>query len=298
MAESTSSSSSSTTYAAEVAADTSADELAAQEILQGLKDALTRREATRKKNIPLTPEMRDELLQESFPKIPVDENSSSSKTAALKELSTEECLALRLGLQSVIRTDVKQKMTQLQEQLSEYHAVLEDVIAFKSRCELLEQDKKDLVTLCHEACQVRDDKIALLEKEVARLQWERVNGEERRRRKGSVCSSCGNNDGYSSFSDPQDYCYQPRRQPSPPLSRMPVYNHHYQAYMESSRRLTLSPGPSYCTTTTTATMDPSSCDFDLGSIQPLPFQSTAVPSRYYVPKGSGERGIKRNRPTL
>ncbi len=37
----------------------------------------------------------------------------------------------------------------------------------------LEQEKQDLLSLCRDACDVRDDKIALLEKELARLRNDR-----------------------------------------------------------------------------------------------------------------------------
>jgi hypothetical protein len=110
--------------------------------------------------------MCDELLENSFPKIHPEEGKA-------KELTVDEYVELRIGLQEVIQSDVKEKMILLREQLSEYHSVLEDVMAFKSRCERLEQEKQDLLSLCREACQVRDDKIALLEKEVAQLRNER-----------------------------------------------------------------------------------------------------------------------------
>ena len=167
MAES--SPSSSKTAAAEEAA--AANELlATREILQGLKDAFTRRAAAHQDNIPLTPTTRDELLQESFPMIPPTSSSNGEDGDNVKaDLTTEECIALRIGLQSVIHSDVKHKMSLLQEQLSEYHAILEDVIAFKSKCEQLEQDKQDLTRICLETCKERDDKIELLEREVDRL---------------------------------------------------------------------------------------------------------------------------------
>jgi hypothetical protein len=156
------------------------DARAEQEILQGLRDALNRKAKRRK--VQLSPEMCDKLLEESFPKIHHPEEDKA------KELTMDEYVALRTGLQEVIQSDVKEKMALLREQLSEYHSVLEDVMAFKSRCERLEQEKQDLLSLCREACQVRDDKIALLEKELARLRNEP-------RHRGSVSSSCSSTDG-------------------------------------------------------------------------------------------------------
>ena len=131
-----------------------------EEILQGLRDAVKSEDEENRSH--LSPEMRDELLEESFPKIQPEGGKA-------KELTMDEFVALRIGLQEVIQSDVKEKMILLQDQLSEYHSVLEDVIAFKSRCERLEQEKQDLLSLCRDACDVRDDKIALLEKELARL---------------------------------------------------------------------------------------------------------------------------------
>ena len=114
----------------------------------------------------MPPKMRDVLLEESFPKI---HHAEGGNTATIKELTADEYVKLRISLQEIVRREVNQKMFLLREQLSEYHSVLEDVIAYKSRCERLEQEKKDLVSLCREVCQVRDDKIALLERELSRL---------------------------------------------------------------------------------------------------------------------------------
>jgi len=88
----------------------------------------------------------------------------------------DEYVGLRIGLQDVIQSDVQEKMTLLRDQLSDYHSVLEDIIAFKSRCERLEQEKQDLICFCREACQMRDEKIALLELVLAQLRNERKSG--------------------------------------------------------------------------------------------------------------------------
>ena len=72
----------------------------------------------------------------------------------VKNLTGDEYETLRASLQEVVQAEVKEKMFLLllreREQLSEseYHSVLEDVVAFKNGCERLEQEKKDLVTLC------------------------------------------------------------------------------------------------------------------------------------------------------
>ncbi len=151
--------------------------LATREILHGLKDALARRAAAHQDKISLTPTTRDGLLQESFPMIPTSSSNDNEDDVKVKaDLTSEEYIALRIGLQSVTHSDVKRKMSLLQEQLSEYHAILEDVIAYKSKCQQLEHDKQDLTRICRETCKVRDDRIELLEKEVGRLR--RLNEEQ------------------------------------------------------------------------------------------------------------------------
>jgi hypothetical protein len=142
-----------------------------EEILQGLLSAQNHKEAKWRKNIQVSTKMRDELLEESFPKI----HHTDKDDGQPKELTMDDYLGLRTGLQDVIQSDVKEKMTLLREQLSEYHLVLEDVIAFQSRCERLEQEKQDLASFCREACQIRDNKIALLEKELAELRNDTEN---------------------------------------------------------------------------------------------------------------------------
>lgn len=261
---------SSKTATAEAAAAN--DLLATQEILQGLKDALSRRAAAHQDKISLTPTTRDELLQESFPMIPPTSSSNGEDDDDVKaDLTTEECITLRIGLQSVIHSDVKRKMSLLQEQLSEYHAILEDVIAYKSKCEQLEQDKQDLVRICRETCKERDDKIELLEREVCRLrrlnEGQRLqllvnssrNGstshEERRNAQGGQPGPSQAYYGqeyqhYPDFFNPQHYSYPPPppRQPSPGKQSgmlTMTSNSDNSAYhqpcttMEPSRRLSL-----------------------------------------------------------
>lgn len=145
------------------------DARAEEEVRHGLIRSSQKRKAKRK-TMQIPPEMRDQLLDEAFPRMHRLEEDTA------KALSGYEFEVLRFSLREVVRGEVKEKMTLLQTQLAEYHSVLEDVIAFKSRCEQLEQDKKDLVSLCREVCQVRDDKIALLEKELAQLRNEQRSG--------------------------------------------------------------------------------------------------------------------------
>ena len=146
----------------ETAASNDHDVRAAEgEIRQGLVKALNNIQLSATK---MPPKIRDDLLEESFPKI---HHAEGSKT--IKQLTADEYGKLQISLQKIVRREVNEKMFLLREQLSEYHSVLEDVIAYKSRCERLEQEKKDLVSLCREGCQVRDDKIALLERELSRL---------------------------------------------------------------------------------------------------------------------------------
>ena len=246
---------SSKTAAAEAAAAN--DLLATQEILQGLKDALSRRAAAHQDKISLTPTTRDELLQESFPMIPPTSSSNGEDGDVKADLTTEECTALRIGLQSVIHSDVKRKMSLLQEQLSEYHAILEDVIALKSKCEQLEQDKQDLVRICRETCKERDDKIELLEREVCRLrrlnEGQRLqlllvnssrNGstshEERRNAQPGPSQAYYEYQHCPDFFNPQHYSYPPLPplRPSPRASDHSAY-HQPCTTMRPSRRLSL-----------------------------------------------------------
>jgi hypothetical protein len=277
-----------------------------EEILQGLLDALNREDEENRSQ--LSPEMRDKLLEESFPKIhPEDGNA--------KELTMDEYFALRTGLQEVIQSDMKEKMALLQDQLSEYHSVLEDMIAFKSRCELLEQEKKDLATVYRQACQVRDDKIALLEKEVARLRNEP-------RHRCSV-SSCNSTDGASSLigsdSDGQyvlghdhlqeDYHDHPQQIQAPALtSRTPkMCYHHYHHYKVAARMISSSPS-----SVPYHRSSDSSDDFCVATMQePLPlFQESSAPvllemmnqqqqggfdGNSYLPRSGENRSTKRHK---
>jgi hypothetical protein len=84
------------------------DARAEQEILQGLRDALNCKAKRRK--VRLSPKMCDELLEESFPKLHPEEDKA-------KELTMDEYVALRTGLQEVIQSDVQEKMALLREQL-------------------------------------------------------------------------------------------------------------------------------------------------------------------------------------
>ena len=315
MAESSPSSSSKTAAAEEEAAN---DLLATQEILQGLKDGLTRRRAaTYQDKIPLTPKTRDELLQESFPMIPT--SSSKDEDSDVKpDLTTEECIALRIGLRNTIHSDVKRKMSLLQEQLSEYHTVLEDVIAYKSKCEELEQDKQDLARICRETCKVRDDRIELLEKEVRQLQ--RLNEEQQQQLRllPCICSVISSrNDSSTSHDERSAQGGQPGPQAYPDFNHQQhlyhrtqsgmltmVNNSYHSSYhqpfttMEPSRRVSLTPPAAAVMATTNShdnnnmAIDPNcTTRFDIAAIQPLPFQRRRLPpssshhddysSRYY-----------------
>ena len=283
-------SSSTTSAAASAATD---DEEAARAILEGLKDALAHRSAVRRNNkITLTPEARDELLQESFPSIPTSSDDEDSK---MKDFTAEDYNALRTGLQKVIISDAKHKMALLQEQLSEYHAILEDVISYKSRCEQLEKDKEDLINLCQEACQVRDDRIVLLEKAVVWLRHNQNQNEEQGLRSSHRSVSSGINEStcnerrhsLDGQPDPeaQDYLH---------LSTM-IRNSDHQFTQpdnkkesEQPRRLTLSPA----NTEANKELD----GFDTDTIEPLPYQD--FPPNVYVPLKDTETcaGRKRSRP--
>eukprot|EP00984_Skeletonema_dohrnii_P035348 scaffold35002_cov150-Skeletonema_dohrnii-CCMP3373.AAC.4 len=212
-----------------------------EEIFQGLRTALKYKTDRKKANILLSSKRRDELLEESFPKI----SHPGGDTA--KELTEYDYAALRTGLHDVIQSDVKEKMALLQDQLSEYHSVLEDVIAFKSRCERLEQDKKDLVSLCRDVCQVRDDKIALLEKELAQLRNERCSSSSPSSSSDWVSSIIsGGNESVSEGHYSQGHCPQqnhrhphpaPALPSTPPPQMLPRKNKDFS----EARRITLSP---------------------------------------------------------
>ncbi len=260
------------------------------EIREGLIKAL--KHSAMKEKAQVAPKRRDELLEESFPKI------HHSGEYMAKRLTGDEYETLRASLQEVVRAEVKEKMFLLREQLSEYHSVLEDVIAFKSRCERLEQEKKDLVSLCQEVCQVRDHKIALLEKELAQLR------DERRRSSNSNSSSDwvssivsggssegGDSEGHHSHVHhlQQNHPHQTTTLTSTQrLSRM---NQHSSSSRHScsneSRRITLSP-PSIRTTLQDLKRDIS---INIGAIQPPPYQAPFSSSPITLPQVDHQGGF-------
>eukprot|EP00985_Skeletonema_marinoi_P031636 scaffold37744_cov151-Skeletonema_marinoi.AAC.9 len=258
--------------AAMTAADDSDDVCSEEELLQGLRTALKHKTDRKKANILLSPKRRDELLEELFPKI----NNPEDGTA--KELSEYDYAALRTGLHEVIQSDVKKKMALLQDQLSEYHSVLEDVIAFKSRCERLEQDKKDLVSLCRDVCQVRDDKIALLEKELAQLRNERCSS-------SSPSSSSSSSDWVSSIisggsesgSEGQSHGHRPQQNhrhphPAPALPSTPQMLPRMNNYFNESRRITFSPSSVQAKLNNLS----NTIALNTAAIRPLPFPGSSL----------------------
>ena len=94
----------------------------------------------------------------------------------MKELTADEFDTLQSGLQQFMRSDMNQKviLLLLQDQLSEYHSILEDVIAFKGRCQRLEleQEKKRKI-FCHIVVRDRYEDNAVGERAcmAARLQY-------------------------------------------------------------------------------------------------------------------------------
>ena len=253
------------------------DKRAEQEIRQGIIKALKHRALTEKK-AQLSPQKRNDLLEELFPKI------SEEDTA--KELTRAEYDTLRASLQEVVQAEVKEKMFLLREQLSEYHSVLEDVIAYKSRCERLQQDKEDLVSLCQEVCQVRDRKIELLEKELAHLRNERRYSSSSDSSSDWVSSimsggssgSGGSEDRQSQVCHPQlNHPHQTQALTSGQrLSRI-------NSYSNESRRVTLTQSPPSIKTGLQDLRRGHANAVDFGAIQPLPFQAsrsvTLSPSR-------------------
>lgn len=244
-----------------------------KEILQGLHDARNR-EAKKRMNNQLSPKMCDEFLEESFPKL------RPSGQDEAKVLTADEYDALRVGLEGVIRLDVKEKMILLQDQLSEYHSVLEEIIALKSRCERLEQDKKDFVSLCRQECQFRDDNITRLEEELMRLR-------NTRRSSSSSSCSCSSSNGASiignvravqyshGYDHPQDFHYQ--QIPAASRSQTPRVSdhHHYYNNNEAARMIPLSPSsvPYYLRRSSSS----SSSGPSVGTIHPLSFQESSAP---------------------
>ncbi len=242
------------------------DKRAEQEIRQGIIKALKHRAL--KEKVQLPPQKRNDLLEELFPKI------SEEDTA--KELTRAEYDTLRASLQEVVQAEVKEKMFLLREQLSEYHSVLEDVIVYKSRCERLEQDKEDLVSLCQDVCQVRDRKIELLEKELAHLRNERRCSSSTSDSSsdwvssimsGGSCGSGGSEDRQSHAHHPQlNHPHQTQALTSTQrLSRI-------NSYSNESRRVTLTQSPPSIKTGLQDLRRGNGNAVDFGAIQPLPFQ--------------------------
>jgi len=257
--------------AAMTAADDSDDVCSEEELLQGLRTALKHKADRKKANILLSPKRRDELLEELFPKT----NHREGDTA--KELTEYDYAALRTGLHEVIQSDVKEKMALLQDQLSEYHSVLEDVIAFKSRCERLEQDKKDLVSLCRDVCQVRDDKIALLEKELAQLRNERRSSSTHRSSSSSDWVSSIISGGSESGSEGQSHGRRPQQNhrhphPAPALPSTPQMLPRMNNYFNEARRITLSPSSVQAKLNNLS----NTIALNTEALRPLPFPGTSL----------------------
>ena len=254
-----------TSAAAMTAADDSDDVCSEEELLQGLRTALKHKTDRKKANILLSPKRRDELLEESFPKI----NNPEDGTA--KQLSEYDYAALRTGLHEVIQSDVKEKMALLQDQLTEYHSVLEDVIAFKSRCERLEQDKKDLVSLCRDVCQVRDNNIALLEKELAQLRNERRSSSSFDWVSSIISGvSESGSEGQSHGHRPQQDRRHPH--PAPALPSTPQMLPRMNNYFNEARRITLSPSSVQAKLNNLS----NTIALNTAAIRPLPFPGSSL----------------------
>jgi len=245
---------------------TSDDASAADQIRRGLRDARKLEEKRRNDQLPLPPKIRDELLEESFPKLRPEEGMA-------KELTAEEFVALQTGMEKLIRSDMKEKMVLLQDQLSEYHSILEEVIALKSRCERLEQDKKDLASFYRQACQDRDHKIMLLENELARSRCCSSSSDEA----SSVIRS-GIEGQYYLHSHSHDQLRKHSQELSAPTfspSRMPPgisndHCHHYHYHFESARMIQLSPS-SVSDPRARGNSSSLSNGINIEAIRPLPF---------------------------
>eukprot|EP00984_Skeletonema_dohrnii_P008227 scaffold3016_cov114-Skeletonema_dohrnii-CCMP3373.AAC.6 len=243
---------------------TSDDASAADQIRRCLRDARKLEEKRRNDQLPLPPKIRDELLEESFPKLRPEEGMA-------KELTAEEFVALQTGLGNIIRSDMKKKMVLLQDQLSEYHSILEEVIALKSRCERLEQDKKDLVSFYRRACQDRDHKIMLLENELARSRCCSSSSDEA----SSVIGS-GSEGRYYLHSHDHFLHYHHSQELSALVffpSRMPPgisndHCHHYHYHNESARMIQPSPSS---VSDPRGNISSLSNGINVEAIRPLPF---------------------------
>ena len=250
-----------------VTSDSDEDMYCEKEFREGLRKALYHKRNRENANILLSPERRDELLEESFPKIHHPEDGN---TATIKELTETEYAAIRTGLQEAMQSDERKKMALLQEQLSEYHSVLEDVIAYKSRCERLDQEKKDLVSLGREACRVRDNKIAMLEREVAQLRNER----HRSSSGGSsdwatpIISSGGSEGQYAHGHHLQQSHLHPTPVSTQTLSRKNTHDPRRYYSNGGSRRITIDSPSSIELFSGTGT----------GAIRPPPFPGSVTPS--------------------
>eukprot|EP00984_Skeletonema_dohrnii_P017360 scaffold7887_cov81-Skeletonema_dohrnii-CCMP3373.AAC.4 len=237
------------------------------QIRRGLRDARKLEEKRRNDQLPLPPKIRDELLEESFPKLRPEQDMA-------KELTAAEFIALQTGLEKLIRSDMKEKMVLLQDQLSEYHSILEEVIALKSRCERLEQDKKDLALFYRRACQDRDHKIMLLGNELARSRCCSSSSDEA----SSIIGSGSEGQYYLHGHDQLRHYEHHSQELSAPAfspSRMPPgisndHCHHYHYHNESARTIQLQLSPS-------SVSDPRgnssslSNGINIEAIRPLPF---------------------------
>lgn len=270
--------------------DDGGDSVSEEEFRQGILKAVKHRAQRKKANIKLSPERRDELLQDSFPKI----HPAAEGGAKVKELTRAEYAALRSSLQKVVRVEVQEKIRLLRAQLSEYHSVLEDCMAYKSRCEQLEQEKQDLEARSREVCQLHDQKIEMLERELAHLRNERRLGGSSRNSNSDWVSSIISGAGASASdgNGSEDHSSHPTLAlPSTQLHRRMNNNsssHQYYSNENESRRTisrSLSP------TSLTAMLQNHRSD-NLGAIRPLPFPGPGELASHMHPQPQvdGQRG--------
>ena len=265
-------------------------------IWEGLRKALIHKTNKVRASNALSAEEKEALLKEAFPKL------SNSEEGVVGELSSEEFDVLRISLQRVVHEDVKSKIALMQDQLSEYHSVLEDVIAYQRRCQELEQEKNDLVSVCRELCQARDDRIALLEKEVAHLRNERRSSVVSSDNISGISSDMSHSEwatsiirGVSEGYRPQDNHQHPSpSQPIPalpsPTPVLPRMNHYYS----EARRITLSPTSvddqfQESRSNNRRISRGSSNSINMGAIPALPFQRSSAPQLMFTPKSSASR---------
>eukprot|EP00970_Alexandrium_tamarense_P019031 scaffold13587_cov336-Alexandrium_tamarense.AAC.1 len=171
-------------------ADLAEDTMAHNEVMEGLGNARMRE----KKRIRLDADVAERLLDEAFPTVLHCEGNGTAITDAiavaatatqkLTQLSPSEYTHLQQSLTAHSSTTTTRLTFKLQEQLSEYHTLLDQMIDMKRRMTKLRDENIRLegeverVESCverrvREECSQRDERIESLEREVFELKLQR-----------------------------------------------------------------------------------------------------------------------------